>query len=118
MSFTNFDDVLQVSLLYDFYGELLTERQKEIMELYHEENYSIVEISSELGITKQGVHEALKKSEKLLYSYEEKLGLVSKFLNTGSVIEEVRNRLDSLSLNDELKEKVEEIKNILNKIED
>ncbi len=60
----------------------------------------------------------IRLCEKLLYSYEEKLGLVSKFLNTGSVIEEVRNRLDSLSLNDELKEKVEEIKNILNKIED
>ena len=70
------DTIAQASLLYDFYGALLTDKQREVMELYHEENYSIVEIADELGVTKQAIHENLRKSEKILRSYEEKLGLV------------------------------------------
>ena len=58
------DTIAQASLLYDFYGALLTDKQREVMELYHEENYSIVEIADELGVTKQAIHENLRKSEK------------------------------------------------------
>ena len=53
------DNLAKESLLYDFYGGLLTDKQREVMELYHEENYSIVEIAGELGVSKQAVHDNL-----------------------------------------------------------
>jgi predicted DNA-binding protein YlxM (UPF0122 family) len=54
------DEITQASLLYDFYGQLLSRRQKEVMELYHEENLTLSEIASEFDISRQGVHDALK----------------------------------------------------------
>ena len=64
------------SLLYDFYGSLLGESQREVMDLYHEDDMSLAEIAEELGQTRQGVHYTLKKAEAALARYEEKLGLV------------------------------------------
>ena len=76
------DDIERVeyaSMLYDFYGSLLNESQNEIMALYHEDNLSLSEIAEELGQTRQAVHYKLRKAEKALKSYEEKLGLVSSY---------------------------------------
>ena len=56
------DDVIQTSLLYDFYGSLLTDRQREVMELYYGENLSLSEIAAEFSISRQGVHDALKNA--------------------------------------------------------
>ena len=68
------DDITQASLLYDFYGQLLSKRQSQVMELYHEENLSLSEIASEFNISRQGVHDALKNAEKALSEYEKKAG--------------------------------------------
>ena len=76
------DDIERVeyaSMLYDFYGSLLSESQNEIMALYHEDNLSLSEIAEELGQTRQAVHYTLRKAEKALKSYEEKLGLVASY---------------------------------------
>lgn len=91
-----FDDVLEVSLLYDFYGQLLSNRQREVMSLYHEENLSLSEIADEFGISRQGVHDTLKKAEKALQGYEDKLGLVSRFERTGSLISSIDERMEKL----------------------
>ena len=72
----NFDNIAHVNLLFDFYGKLLTKRQREVMELYYEENLTLAEIADEFEISRQGVHDALKNAEKALKGYEEKLGLV------------------------------------------
>ena len=72
------DPIAKESLLYDLYGELLTSRQKEVVRLYHEENLSLSEIAQEFGISRQGVHDALKSGENALAQYEEKLGLLQK----------------------------------------
>ena len=90
------DDITKQSLLYDFYGALLTERQRQVMELYHEENLSLAEIADEFGISRQGVHDALKNAEKSLGAYEEKLGLVQKFARTDEAIQDIDARIDSL----------------------
>ena len=63
----------------DFYGELLTDRQREVVELYHGDNLTLAEIADEFGISRQGVHDTLKNAETALTEYEEKLGLVDKF---------------------------------------
>ena len=72
------DPIAKESLLYDLYGELLTSRQKEVVRLYHEENLSLSEIAQEFGISRQGVHDALKSGENAFAQYEEKLGLLQK----------------------------------------
>ena len=64
------NDIARQSLLYDFYGALLTKRQREVMELYNDENLSLAEIASEFGISRQGVYDALKKGAKALEDYE------------------------------------------------
>jgi uncharacterized protein len=76
----NVSTIEYASLLYDFYGALLDENKKEVMSLYHEDNLSLKEIAEELGQTRQGVHYTLKKAEATLEKYEEKLGLVQKYL--------------------------------------
>ena len=80
----NIEDVTKASLLYDFYGRLLTEKQREVMRLYHEENLSLSEIAQEFSISRQGVHDSLKNAEKALVGYEEKLGLVEKFMRSNA----------------------------------
>lgn len=67
------------SMLYDFYGVLLTENQNEVMALYHEDNLSLSEIAEQLGMTRQAVHYTLKKAENALKDYEDKLGLVAAY---------------------------------------
>lgn len=90
------DNVQYASLLYDFYGGLLSEPQREVMDLYHEDNLSLAEISEELGQTRQGVHYTLKRAEARLQEYEASLGLVGKYLDN------VRLAGTALSTADEL----------------
>ena len=118
------DTIAQASLLYDFYGALLTDKQREVMELYHEENYSIVEIADELGVTKQAIHENLRKSEKILRSYEEKLGLMKSLLDTRELIEAIDKKIDVLirkaqeSGRDEAEEGLKEIRDMISNLEE
>lgn len=73
------EKIAWMNLLYDFYGQLLTDRQKDFMELYYGQNLSLGEIAGEFTVTRQAVHDTLKRAEQLLSQYEEKLGLVAKF---------------------------------------
>lgn len=77
------DKNVEVCLLLDFYGNLLTERQREIMSLYYEDNLSLTEVANELKISKQGVADSIKRSEKSLYEMEEKLQLLKQHLEKG-----------------------------------
>lgn len=70
------------ALLYDFYGELLTEHQKRIYELVVLEDYSYSEIAKDEGISRQSVHDMIRRCDALLEGYEEKLQLIAKFLKT------------------------------------
>ena len=90
----NYDAVTKQSLLYDFYGQLLTKRQREVMELYNEENLSLGEIAEEFGISRQGVHDALHKAQKALEEYEQKLGLVERFSATRDAINSISEEID------------------------
>lgn len=87
------DKILEQTLLYDFYGELLTEHQKEIYEDVVLNDYSFTEIAQERGISRQGVHDLIKRCNKILQDYEEKLHLVEKFLNIKAQIEEMEQKL-------------------------
>lgn len=90
------EDITRTSLLCDFYGELLTERQRQITELYVQENFTLGEIAGELGISRQAVHDALRSGQRSLEGYEEKLGLVRRFLETEKAIENIDQRIQRL----------------------
>ena len=73
------EKIVKQSLLYDFYGELLTEHQKSIYEDYVLNDIGISEIAEERGISRQGVHDLIRRCDKILDGYEEKLHLLERF---------------------------------------
>ncbi len=84
------EKIVEQTLLYDFYGELLTEHQQQIYEDVVFHDMSLSEIAQENGITRQGVHDLVRRCDKILQGYEEKLGLVTKFHQTRKMVEEIR----------------------------
>ena len=70
-----FEKHLEIGYLLDFYGELLPERRRDIMDLYYNDDLSLAEIAEQMGITRQAVRDSIKKTEAELFFYEEKLGL-------------------------------------------
>jgi predicted DNA-binding protein YlxM (UPF0122 family) len=115
-------DSARMSLLFDYYGRLLSARHQTVFSLYHENNYSLGEIADELGISKQGVHDALKKAESALDRYEAGLGLISKhesYLKALKSVEETTARIasDAAIASISVKRDEERIRRLLAKIE-
>ena len=90
------DKIYYITLLLDFYGELLTEKQRSVMSSYYFDDYSLNEIAEEHSITRQAVHDMIKRTEKLLKQYEEKLMLVDKYLKRKEKVENIVKELDKL----------------------
>lgn len=86
------ESIIKQSLLYDFYGELLTEHQRTIYEDAVFNDMSLGEIAEEQGISRQGVHDLIKRCDKILSGYEEKLHLVQKFQQTRQMVEDIQER--------------------------
>ena len=68
----------RMTMLFDFYGELLTDRQKEFFDLYYNEDLSLAEIAENAGISRQGVHDAIARAEALLLEFEQKTGCMAR----------------------------------------
>ena len=83
-----FEKNLNVGYLLDFYGELLTEHKRSVLDLYYNEDYSLAEIAEEIGISRQGVHHTVKKGEEALLTLESKLSLAS-LMNELSEIKDI-----------------------------
>ncbi|MBR5578233.1 MAG: YlxM family DNA-binding protein [Lachnospiraceae bacterium] len=99
------EKIVEKNLLYDFYGELLTGRQREIYENAVFEDMSPSEIAQEYGITRQGVHDLIKRCDKLLSGYEEKLKLVERFLR----MKEKAEKIQQITGEPEVKELIQQI---------
>ena len=84
------EEILRQSLLYDFYGELLTGHQKRVYEDVVLNDCSFSEVAENLGISRQGVHDMIKRCNRLLAGYEEKLHLVEKFVSLRRQVGEIR----------------------------
>ncbi len=82
---------VQRSLLFDFYGELLTEHQRRIYSAVVFDDYSVSEIAREEGISRQGVHDLMKRCDKALEEYEERLHLVERFLKIRESVRAIRS---------------------------
>lgn len=91
-----FEKIVEMGLLFDFYGKLLSETQYTVVEQYYLQDLSLSEIALGLDISRQGVHDALKRAEKKLYSYEEKLKLVEKFEKNKNKTKDVIKYIDEI----------------------
>ncbi len=98
---------LDITLLLDFYGDMLTDKQRSFLSFYYNDDLSLSEIAADEGITRQGVRDAIKRAETQLISMEERLGLVSRFENMKIGLSEIieyaeeiaiYNRKNSLSM--------------------
>lgn len=79
----------EVSLLMDFYGEVLTEKQRAVVELYYNEDLSLAEIAEHTHITRQGVRDCVKRGEAALFDMERRLGLAKRFTAVRAELEQV-----------------------------
>ena len=109
------DQILQQTLLYDFYGELLTEHQQNVYEQVVLNDLSYSEAASELGISRQGVHELIKRCNKILESYEEKLHLVERFLGIREDVRKIQ-KLSAGWKEEEQEQTAEQISRIAGRI--
>ena len=113
--------IVEQTLLYDFYGELLTPHQKMIYEEYVLDNFSISEIAKEHNISRQGVHDQLKRVDRLLNEYESTLHLIDRFMKIKDKVNEISSYSKQVLSADDLdtaKELVGRINSISNAIID
>jgi len=109
------DKLLYLTLLYDFYGELLTTKQQNFFEMYYHENLSLSEIAGHYNITPQGVSDHLKRTEKLLNNYEDKLMLLNRHKNRKKISDALQKIIDNTEVDSETKSNLKQ--QILNMIE-
>lgn len=115
-------EILKAAMLFDFYGELLTEKQKSIFELFYLNDLSLTEIGQELNISRQAVRDQLKRTEKILSEYEEKLMLVERFYHQKKLVKKIKSIIEKIEheniLSSVTASEIEEIKNIIDEIID
>lgn len=88
---------LDITLLLDFYGDMLTEKQRSFISSYYNEDLSLSEIAADEGITRQGVRDAIKRAENQLVDMEKRLGLVARFENMKSGLNDIIEYSDSIA---------------------
>lgn len=109
------EKIFEKGLLYDFYGELLTEHQRRIYEDAVYNDLSLGEIAEQEGISRQGVHDLIKRCDKILLDYETKLHLVERFSEAKKMINDmlqVTDRIEQKDSQGKLTEELQEIKQL------
>ncbi len=115
------EDVYEIVVLLDFYGQLLTKRQYDILDLHYNNDLSLGEIGEMLGISRQGVHDSIRKAKITLAGFEERLGLITRFReqekNVNLALEHLRQvngEISELNKNSRFKEAIR----LLEKLQD
>lgn len=98
------------SMLFDFYGELLTDKQREYFDLRYNEDLSLGEIAEQSGISRQGVWDIIRRAETAMTEIEEKTGLVRRFLERNAQIDELAGQLKDLGAPEEILQKLARLK--------
>ncbi|MGM9624675.1 MAG: sigma factor-like helix-turn-helix DNA-binding protein [Eubacteriales bacterium] len=88
---------MRYCLLLDFYGDVLPESQRTMMDLYYNEDFSLTEIADEVGITRQGVRDSVRRAEETLASLEDSLGMLARFETLRRQRTEILSALDQLA---------------------
>ena len=107
-----FEKNLNISLLLDFYGDILSERQKEILDFYYNDDLSLAEIAENYDISRQGVRSVLKKGENILIEMEEKLHLAERFSSVQEKSSQIALELQEITHlinNEEISNKIQDL---------
>ena len=114
---------LDVVLLADFYGEMLTENQRKFIEYYYNDDLSLTEIAQNEGITRQGVRDAVKRAENQLFDMEKKLGFAARTRRINEALEKILESTEvinnynmNVSLSREVNDAVVEIKSVVDSL--
>ena len=110
-----FEKNLELGYLLDFYGELLSERKRSVMDMYYNEDLSLAEIATEIGISRQGARDIIKKTEEDLFFFEEKLGLAKKLKDASRSAAELKALASDLELPAAFQKKLSELIEIMEK---
>jgi len=86
----------EMTMLFDFYGELLTERQKEFFDLYYNEDLSLAEVAENYGITRQGVRDVIVRAEATMAEMEEKTGIIARFHKLRTQLLSLEGKVDEM----------------------
>ena len=89
-------EALEMTLLFDYYGDLLTERQRSCVDMRYNQDLSLSEIAEELGVSRQGVYDNLNRAEALLRNMEEKTGCVQRAMKTRKAVREILDAANKL----------------------
>jgi len=87
---------LNLSVLMDFYGDVLTDKQRNVMELYYNEDLSLAEIAEHEKISRQGVRDSIKHGEQTVLELEDKLGMVEKFLKISKMLDMIKEKVTNI----------------------
>ena len=104
-----FEKDLKIAFLLDFYGDVLSERKRLVLDYYYNDDCSLAEIAEEIGISRQGVRDLIKKAEEELRFYEEKLGLAERFRRVQKTAEQLQGLLADAGVNEEIQRAVREL---------
>ena len=112
------EEKIEQAYLYDFYGELLNEHQRRIYEDFVFNDLSLGEIANEEGISRQGVHDMIRRCDKILEDYEARLHLVAKFLTAKEKIKEIHTLSRRLLREDkeQMEEDIRQIESVCNQV--
>ena len=98
------------SMLFDFYGELLTDKQREYFDLRYNEDLSLGEIAEQSGISRQGVWDIIRRAEAAMSEIEKKTGLIKRFLERNAQIDELIRELEDSGTDEHILKRLEELK--------
>lgn len=107
-----FEKNMSIGFLLDFYGEILNERKKNILDMYYNEDLSLAEISNIIGISRQGVRDVIKKAEYELLFYEEKLGLAQRFNEIRRSTDRISEMSKTAALPEELNKEIQHLASV------
>lgn len=112
---------LHISVLIDFYGDLLTEKQQQALDFYYNEDLSLFEIAQHMNISRQGVRDFIKRGEKQLIDMEYSLGLAKRFTRLSSQIDEINGiieKLKGMSVSEEVGREIKKLEDITERIKE
>ena len=104
-----FEKNLEIGFLLDFYGDVLSERKRTVLDFYYNDDLSLAEIAEEIGISRQGVRDLIRKAGEELTFYEEKLGLAKRFLEAQERARELLSLMERNGVGGEIRESAERL---------
>ncbi len=108
-----FEKDMKQAFLLDFYGDLLTERKRSVLDMYYNDDLSLAEVAEQIDMSRQGVRDIIKRAEAELAFFEEKLGLAERFGEIQQRTDKITALIDTANISDELRNEILELAKIV-----